>query len=73
MTQELELMRTIISMSTAIENVTNALKSAEASLTNGEAELIDLMNYVLLYSIYVSLYVHKIQQTNFQKLNICNP
>jgi hypothetical protein len=42
MTQELELMRTIISMSTAIENVTNALKSAEASLTNGEAELIDL-------------------------------
>ena len=42
MTQQLELMRTIISMSTAIENVTNALKSAEASLTNGEAELIDL-------------------------------
>lgn len=42
MTQELELMRTIISMSTAIENVTNALKSAEASLTNGKAELIDL-------------------------------
>ena len=42
MTQELELMRTIISMSTAIENVTNALKSAEASLTNGEVELIDL-------------------------------
>ena len=42
MTQELELMRTIISMSTAIENVTNALKSAETSLTNGEAELIDL-------------------------------
>ena len=42
MNQELELMRTIISMSSAIENVTNALKSAEASLTNGEAELIDL-------------------------------
>ena len=42
MNQELELMRTIISMSTAIENVTNALKSAEASLTNGEVELIDL-------------------------------
>ena len=42
MTQELELMRTIISMSTAIENVTNALKSAETSLANGEVELIDL-------------------------------
>ena len=42
MTQELELMRTIISMSSAIENVTNALKSAETSLANGEVELIDL-------------------------------
>ena len=42
MTQELELMRTIISMSTAIENITNALKSAETSLANGEVELIDL-------------------------------
>ena len=42
MTQELELMRTIISMSSAIENVTNAMKSAETSLTNGKAELIDL-------------------------------
>ena len=42
MNQELELMRTIISMSSAIENVTNAMKSAETSLANGEVELIDL-------------------------------
>jgi phage-related minor tail protein len=42
MNQELELMRTIISMSSAIENVTNAMKAAETSLANGEAELIDL-------------------------------
>jgi phage-related minor tail protein len=42
MTQELELMRTIISMSSAIENVTNAMKAAETSLANGEAELMDL-------------------------------
>lgn len=37
-----ELMRTIISMSGAIENITNAMKAAETSLANGEAELIDL-------------------------------
>jgi phage-related minor tail protein len=42
MNQELELMRTIISMSSAIENVTNAMKAAETSLANGEAELMDL-------------------------------
>jgi phage-related minor tail protein len=42
MNQELELMRTIISMSSAIENVTNAMKAAETSLVNGEAELMDL-------------------------------
>lgn len=37
-----ELMRIIISMSGAIENITNAMKAAETSLANGEAELIDL-------------------------------
>lgn len=37
-----ELMRSIISMSGAIENITNAMKAAETSLANGEAELIDL-------------------------------
>ena len=37
-----ELMRTIISMSGAIENITNAMKAAETSLANGEAELMDL-------------------------------
>ena len=42
MNQEIELMRTIISMSSAIENVTNAMKAAETSLANGEAELMDL-------------------------------
>jgi len=37
-----ELMRSIISMSGAIENITNAMKAAETSLANGEAELVDL-------------------------------
>lgn len=37
-----EVMKAILQMSGAIENITNAMKAAETSLTNGEAELIDL-------------------------------
>ena len=43
MKQEIkELMRTILQMSGAIENITTAMKAAETSLINGEAELMDL-------------------------------
>ena len=44
MNQELELMRTIISMSGAIENIKTALSAAETSLANGEIELEDLQS-----------------------------
>lgn len=37
-----EVMKAILQMSGAIENITTAIKAAETSLTNGEAELIDL-------------------------------
>lgn len=43
MNQEIQdAMRSILSMSGAIENITKAMKAAETSLVNGEAELIDL-------------------------------
>ena len=48
MNQELELMRTIISMSGAIDNIKTALSAAETSLVNGEAELIDLERQLTL-------------------------
>lgn len=44
MNQKLELMRSIISMSGAIENIKTALSAAETSLANGEIELADLQS-----------------------------
>lgn len=44
MNQELELMRSIISMSGAIDNIKTALSAAETSLANGEIELEDLQS-----------------------------
>lgn len=44
MNQKLELMRTIISMSGAIDNIKTALSAAETSLANGEIELADLQS-----------------------------
>lgn len=43
-----DAMRSILQMSGAIENITNAMKSAETSLANGEAELIDLEKQLTL-------------------------
>ena len=40
--QTKELMKAILQMSGAIENIKTAIASAETSLANGEAELIDL-------------------------------
>jgi mitochondrial fission protein ELM1 len=49
MNQEIkDAMRSILSMSGAIENITKAMKSAETSLVNGEAELIDLEKQLTL-------------------------
>ena len=49
MTQEIkDAMRSILSMSGAIDNITKAMKSAETSLVNGEAELIDLEKQLTL-------------------------
>lgn len=49
MTQEIkDAMRSILQMSGAIENITKAMKSAETSLVNGEAELIDLEKQLTL-------------------------